>query len=78
MEIEELRYFGSQSWPFPHSLMIAFSARHAGGELRPDGVEIEAADWFEPDNLPRLPMPISIAYRLISATAAELVRSSGG
>jgi NAD+ diphosphatase len=58
-------YFASQSWPFPHSLMIAFSADYAGGEIRIDGEEIVAADWFTPENLPQLPGNISIARRLI-------------
>ena len=55
VEVKNIRYFGSQPWPFPHSLMIAFTAEYAGGELRPDGVEIEEARWFEPGDLPKLP-----------------------
>ena len=63
--IAELRYFASQPWPFGHSLMVAFHAEHAGGELRADGVEIVEARWFERDALPLLPPPISIARKLI-------------
>jgi len=74
VEIKNIRYFGSQPWPFPHSLMIAFTAEYAGGELRPDGVEIEEARWFEPDQLPKLPPPISISRRLIDTVAARLAR----
>ncbi len=73
VEIRNIRYFGSQPWPFPHSLMIAFTAEYAGGELRPDGVEIEEARWFEPDQLPKLPPPISISRRLIDTVAAQLI-----
>ena len=65
VRVENLRYLASQSWPFPHSLMIAFSADYRSGEIRVDGEEIEAADWFRPDCLPRLPGKISIARRLI-------------
>ncbi|MCE1240096.1 MAG: NAD(+) diphosphatase [Azonexaceae bacterium] len=65
--IANLRYFDSQPWPFPNSLMIAFFADYAGGELRPDGVEIESAGWFLPGQLPLLPDPISISRRLIDA-----------
>ncbi len=74
VEVKNIRYFGSQPWPFPHSLMIAFTAEYAGGEIRPDGVEIEEARWFEPDQLPRLPPPISISRRLIDTIAGRLVR----
>jgi len=65
VRITDLRYFSSQPWPFGHSLMIAFHARYDGGELRPDGVEIVEADWFQRDALPQLPPPISIARRMI-------------
>ena len=74
VEIRNIRYFGSQPWPFPHSLMVAFTADYAGGELRPDGVEIEEARWFEPEELPKLPPSISISRRLIDTVAGRLVR----
>ena len=67
IEITNLRYFRSQPWPFPDSLMIAFFADYAGGEITPDPAEIEAAEWFSPDVLPILPDPISISRRLIDA-----------
>jgi NAD+ diphosphatase len=72
IEVKDFKYFSSQSWPFPHSLMIAFTAHYAGGELRPDGVEIEDARWFDLADVPHLPPGISIASRLIRATVAEL------
>jgi NAD+ diphosphatase len=68
IEIANPRYFSSQSWPFPHSLMIAFNCDYAGGEIRVDPAEIESAGWFSIDSLPSLPDPISIARRLIDAT----------
>jgi NAD+ diphosphatase len=74
VEVKNIRYFGSQPWPFPHSLMIAFTAEYAGGEISPDGVEIEEARWFEPDALPRLPPPISISRRLIDTIAGRLAK----
>jgi NAD+ diphosphatase len=68
LEVANLRYFASQSWPFPHSLMIAFTAEHAGGELRPDEAEIAQARWFGPgEALPELAMPQSVARALIDA-----------
>ena len=65
ISIRDLRYVGSQPWPFPHSLMIGFFAEYAGGELQPDGVETVDVRWFSPDNLPHLPGEMSIAYALI-------------
>lgn len=72
IDVANLRYFSSQPWPFPHSLMIAFNCDYAGGELTPQPDEIEAAGWFELDALPVLPNPISIARRLIDATIAHM------
>ena len=66
------RYFASQSWPFPHSLMIAYTAEYAGGELTPNGHEIAEADWFDHSNLPQLPPRISIARALIDDTLQRL------
>jgi NAD+ diphosphatase len=66
VEVDELRYFGSQPWPFPHSLMVGFLARWASGEIRVDGDEIEDARWFSPERLPpRLPTSFSIARRMV-------------
>jgi len=67
VEISKLEYFQSQSWPFPNSLMIAFFAEYASGEITPDPSEIEAAGWFNMNDLPTLPDPVSIARRLIEA-----------
>ena len=67
IELRDIGYFGSQPWPFPHSLMIGFTARLASGEVRPDGQEITEAAWFPPSDLPRLPGEISIARALIEA-----------
>ena len=67
IEIRNLRWFGSQSWPFPHSLMLGFFAEYAGGELVLQAEEIEDAQWFRRDNLPTLPHPSTIAYRMIQA-----------
>ena len=71
IEVKNLRYFGSQPWPFPHSLMIGFMAEYAGGELRADGEEIIDARFFDADQLPAIPPPLSIARQLINAWLAE-------
>ena len=65
IEIANLRYFGSQGWPYPNSLMLGFKADYAGGEIRVDGVEVVEAGWFRPDRLPNLPGKSSIARALI-------------
>jgi NAD+ diphosphatase len=72
VEVDGIRYFASQSWPFPHSLMIAFTAEYAGGDMRPCDPEIADARWFTPDALPELPNRVSIARRLIDATVERL------
>jgi NAD+ diphosphatase len=65
VEIKDIRYFGSQNWPFPHSLMIGFTATYAGREITLEDSEIEDAGWFTVDNLPPIPGKISIARKLI-------------
>ena len=65
IEVDHLRYIGSQPWPYPNSLMLGFMAEHAAGEIRVDGVEILEASWFTPDALPGLPGPGSFARVLI-------------
>jgi len=75
VRISRPRYFASQPWPFPNSLMIAFVCDWESGEIRPQAGEIEAADWFEVLQLPKLPSKISIARRLIDGVAAEMLPS---
>ena len=65
IEVQDIRYFGSQSWPFPCSLMLGFTARWKKGELRPDGLELDAAAWFSCDDMPEIPPGVSISRKLI-------------
>ena len=65
IKVQDVRYFGSQSWPFPCSLMLGFTARWKSGELRPDGVELDDAGWFLPEDFPDIPPPLSISRKLI-------------
>jgi NAD+ diphosphatase len=74
VQISNVAYFASQPWPFPHSLMIAFTCDWSGGEVRPRAGEIEAADWFDVLQLPKLPSKISIARRLIDAVVERMKR----
>ena len=73
VQIGNIRYFASQPWPFPHSLMIAFVCEWLSGEVNPQETEIEDAKWFEVLQLPKLPSRISIARRLIDAVCQELI-----
>lgn len=65
IEIADITYVGSQSWPFPSQLMAGFVATYAGGELVVDHTELEDARWFSIANLPVLPPTRSIARRII-------------
>jgi NAD+ diphosphatase len=65
IEVTNVRYFGSQPWPFPNSLMIGFTADYKGGDLVPQPGEIEDAGWYTADDLPQLPPKISIARAMI-------------
>ena len=71
IELTDVRYFGSQPWPFPHSLMIGFTAQYASGEITIDPKEIADAQWFTLDTLPRVPQKLSIARRLIDSYVAK-------
>jgi NAD+ diphosphatase len=74
IEVADIRYFGSQPWPFPHSLMVGFHAEWAGGELRLQETEIVEAQWFRADALPPIPPRLSIARRLIDAWLHDVQR----
>ena len=65
LTVKHIRYTGSQPWPFPDSLMFGFTAEYAGGEIRVDKTELADAQWFNCRNLPQLPMPMSIARKII-------------
>jgi len=65
LAIDNVRYWASQPWPFPHSLMLGFNADYAGNDIVIDPKEIVDAQWFSVDDLPNIPPGISIARRLI-------------
>lgn len=72
IEITNLRYCFSQSWPFPHSLMLGYLADYKEGEITPDGLEIIDARWFSVDDMPILPPRFTIARRLINQFLTEI------
>ncbi len=63
--VKNIKYFGSQPWPFPHSLMIGFISEYESGEICVDDYEITDAKWFDVDNLPELPSKMSISREII-------------
>ena len=63
--VTNIKYFQSQPWPFPSSLMIGFTASYKSGEIKPDGEEITHAAWFNNSNLPALPRPGSLSRKII-------------
>lgn len=65
IRVRNIRYFASQPWPFPDSLMIGFTADYDSGEIAVDGVEIGDAGWYDSKTLPELPSGASIARRII-------------
>ena len=70
IEVGNVRYWGSQPWPFPHSLMIGFQAEWVSGDIVCDPAEILDAQWYRRDSLPNIPPRISIARKLIDAWLA--------
>jgi NAD+ diphosphatase len=71
VDVTDIRYVGSQNWPFPSQLMVGFVARYAGGEITIDAEELEDARWFPATALPDLPSRHSISRFIIDQYAAE-------
>ncbi len=65
ISVRDIRYFGSQPWPFPHQLMVGFTAVWSAGDITIDPSELADARWFTRDAMPNIPTPISISRRLI-------------
>ena len=73
IEVKNLKYFGSQTWPFPNSLMLGFTAEYSSGEVTPDGVEISKAGFYLPEEIKNMNIPdsASIARKLIDNFLAD-------
>lgn len=65
VKVKNIRYVSSQFWGFTTSLMIGFTAEYDSGDIVPDGVEIDSANWFSYDDLPEIPPKMSLARTLI-------------
>ena len=77
IEVTNVRYFGSQPWPFPNSLMIGFTANYAGGELAPEPGEIEDAGWYWADELPQIPVRVPARVSIARAMIDDFVKQHG-
>lgn len=77
VRVKNIRYFGSQPWPFPDSLMLGFIADYAGGDVRVDDKELQDAKWFCPPDMPVLPPSDSIARKIIGWYETEYLPSLG-
>lgn len=71
IEVDGVRYFGSQPWPFPHSLMVGYTAQYKAGDIRIKPDEIADAQFFAPHALPPIPPRLSIARKLIDYYAEK-------
>lgn len=67
LKVKNIKYFGSQPWPFPNQLMIAFTCEYESGEIDVDGEEIVEASWFNVSNMPNIPPTSSISGQLINS-----------
>jgi NAD+ diphosphatase len=72
IKVRDAKYRGSQPWPFPHSLMVGFTAEYESGDIKVDGEEIAEARFFSAHDLPLIPPKISIARRLIDGWLDEM------
>ena len=71
LKIKNIRFKGTQSWPFPDQLMLAFNADYESGEIKIQEEEISEAKWFNKTEIPAAPKEGSVAYRLIYGDFAE-------
>jgi len=67
IEATNIRYFGSQPWPYPDSLMLGFQADYLAGEIQLNDGEIAEANWYLPEDFPQIPSALSISRALIDA-----------
>ena len=76
LSVGQLKYFGSQSWPFPNSLMLGFHAEYESGDIVCQPEEIADAQWFRANNLPQTPAKTAISGWLIQEFLDELAEAN--
>ena len=67
LKIKNLRYFGSQPWPYPSGIMIGFIADYESGTIKLQDEELSAGEFYSHDNMPEIPKKLSIARQMIDA-----------
>jgi NAD+ diphosphatase len=73
LQVTNIKYLESQSWPFPNQLMMAFSAEAISDEIEIDNNEILEANWFQKDDLPHIPPEPSLSNKLIKTTLDSML-----
>ena len=73
ISVRNIRYYGSQSWPYPSGLMVGYVADYAGGTISIQREELAEAAFFDRSHLPQLPRPASIAREMIDAWLARRI-----
>lgn len=71
LHIKNLKYFGSQPWPYPSGIMIGFTADYESGNIKLQQEELNAGAFYTKDNLPEIPKKLSLARKLIDAWLEE-------
>ena len=66
LQVGNIKYFGSQPWPFPSQLMLGYTCEYKGGKIKVDGKEIIDAQWFDIENLPLIPPKTTLSGQLIA------------
>ena len=72
LHITNLRYFGSQPWPYPCGLMVGFTADYDSGKIHLQRSELSKGSWFDKDHLPHIPEKLSIARQLLDHWLEEM------
>lgn len=67
IRVKNIRYFGSQPWPYPSGLMVGYFAEYDGGEIRLQRSELNKGGWYSRDHMPAIPGKVSLARRIIDA-----------
>ena len=71
VKVSDIKYYGSQSWPFPSQLMLGYFCKYVEGEIKLNDAELEEARWFHLDDLPMIPPDSSISGQLIRSYISD-------